>query len=477
MPATTTPRTANPADDDSVVDLLGARLRAPGYRAWRAQVEATGGCAAPIHLNGSSQIRDRDGAVLLDREGEVLAPCGNRRAAVCPACADRYAADAYHLLRAGLAGDVAKGVPERVTEHPRVFLTLTAPSFGPVHTRAVTRRGHVLPCRCGDRHHPDDPRLGTATDPDSYDYSAAVLWQAHAGALWARFTTTLRRALAAALGIRARDLPDHARLSYAKVAEYQRRGLVHFHAVIRLDGPDGPTDAPPPGLGHDALRDAITTAARNAELTSARPDGTRLVLGWGTQLDLRPITPTAARQLENSDGEITDAALAGYIAKYATKSTGAVDHGEGADRPIRDADHIAHLDVTPHHRRMIETAWQLGDLPQYEPLNLRRWAHMLGFRGHFLTKSRAYSVTFGAIRQERRTWRLRHDLDQLAADTDNHGADIGPVDLDTVTVVNTWHVVHIGHRDHTERELALAIAERHRAQRRSTSSMSTRRAA
>jgi hypothetical protein len=102
---------------------------------------------------------------------------------------------------------------------------------------------------------------------------------------------------------------------------------------------------------------------------------------------------------------------------------------------------------------------------------------MLGFRGHFLTKSRAYSVTFGAIRQERRTWRLRHDLDQLAADTDNHGADVGPVDLDTVTVVNTWHVVHIGHRDHTERELALAIAERHRAQQRSTSSMSTRRAA
>jgi hypothetical protein len=47
---------------------------------------------------------------------------------------------------------------------------------------------------------------------------------------------------------------------------------------------------------------------------------------------------------------------------------------------------------------MIETAWQLGGLPQYEGLNLRRWAHMLGFRGHFLTKSRAYSTTFTVIR-------------------------------------------------------------------------------
>jgi hypothetical protein len=315
--------------------------------------------------------------------------------------------------------------------------------------------------------------VGTATDPDTYDYQGAVLWQAHAGMLWARFTTTLRRTLARALGIRARDLPGHARRSYAKVAEYQRRGLVHFHAVIRLDGPDGPTDPPPTGLTPAALRDAITTAARNVQLLTTRPDGTSLVLGWGAQLDLRPVTATAVGQLENRDGEITDAALAGYIAKYATKSTGAVDQGDGADRPIRDSDHIAYLDVTPHHRRMIETAWQLGDLFQYDALNLRRWAHMLGFRGHFLTKSRAYSITFGAIRQQRRTWRLRHDLDQLAAETDDPG-DI-TADADTVVVVNDWWVVHIGHRDHAERELAIAVAERNRAQRRTT--RSTRRAA
>ena len=353
---------------------------------------------------------------------------------------------------------------------------MTAPSFGPVHTRKITRRGHVIPCRCGDRHHPADPRIATPTDPDSYDYEGAVLWQAHGGLLWARFTTTLRRALATALGVGARDFPAHARLSYAKVAEYQRRGLVHFHAVIRLDGPDGPADPPPAVLTHEVLRDAIATAGRTSTLTTTRPDGTPLVLGWGTQLDLRPVTSTAARQLEDDAGHISDAALAGYIAKYATKSTGVVDNGESADRPIRDGDHIAYLDVSPHHRRMIDTAWQLGGLPQYEPLNLRRWAHMLGFRGHFMTKSRAYSTTFTAIRSDRRLWRLRNDLDQLAAATDNRGEDAGPVDLDTITVVNDWHVIQIGHRDHAERELALAIAERHHAQRRNRST-TTRRAA
>jgi Replication initiator protein, pSAM2 len=460
--------------DELEVDSLGMRLRSPGYRAWRAQVQATGGCTAPVHLTGSTQVFDRDGAVLLERGGTVLAPCGNRRAAVCPACSDRYAADAYHLLRAGLAGDEDKGVPDAVTEHPRAFLTLTAPSFGAIHNRKVTRRGHVIPCRCGDRHHPDDPRLATPVDPDSYDYVGGVLWQAHAGMLWARFTTALRRALAAALGVRAREFPDQARLSYAKVAEYQRRGLVHFHAVIRLDGPDGPADPPPAGLSQEALRDAITTAARAATLTASRPDGTPLVLAWGAQLDLRPVTPTTARHLENEAGEITDAALAGYIAKYATKSTGAVAE-DGPDRPIRDEANIAYLDVPPHHRKMIGTAWQLGELPQYDGLNLRRWAHMLGFRGHFLTKSRAYSTTFSAIRHERRTWRLRDDLDQLAADTEDH--DNIQVDLDTVTVVNDWLVVHIGHRDHAERELAIAIAERRRGRRRATCHKTIRRAA
>jgi hypothetical protein len=448
-----------PAHDPDAA--ISARLRAPDYREWRTAVEATGGCAAPIHLRGSTTILDRDGQILIERSGDVLAPCGNRRESVCPACSDRYAADAFHLLRAGLAGDHGKAVPASVTDRPRAFLTMTAPSFGPVHTRKITRRGFVVPCECGDRHHGDDPRIGTARDPDTYDYVGAVLWQAHAGLLWGRFTTALRRALAAALGIRVRDFPDHARLSYAKVAEYQRRGLVHFHAVIRLDGPNGPADPCPPGLDHAALRAAIAHAARAATLAVTRPDGQPMRLTWGGQLDLRPIRPTALAQLEDGSGEFTDAALAGYIAKYATKGTGATD---GADRPIHDITHLAHLDVSPHHKAMIETAWELGEDERYEALNLRRWAHMLGFRGHFLTKSHRYSTTFGAIRHERRTWRLAQDLAQL--DTETNDPDDIPIDPTGVVVINDWMPIRFGHRDHAERELALAIAERNRQHRR-----------
>jgi len=43
--------------------------------------------------------------------------------------------------------------------------------------------------------------------------------------------------------------------------------------------------------------------------------------------------------------------------------------------------------------------------PELADLRLRAWAHMLGFRGHFSTKSRRYSTTLGALRDARADWR------------------------------------------------------------------------
>ncbi|WP_137812003.1 replication initiator [Gandjariella thermophila] len=433
-------------------DRITRRLRASDYTGWRAKVEATGGCLHPVHLTGRYELQDLTGAALTGRSGHIFAPCGNRRASVCPACSDRYAADAFHLVRAGLAGGT-KGVPGSVAERPRFFVTLTAPSFGPVHNRRVSRRGRVQPCACGGYHHDADPRIGTPLDPAGYDYTAAVLWQAHAGELWHRFTIALRRQLAHAAGLSERAFRESARLSYAKVAEYQRRGLIHFHAAIRIDGPTGPDTPAPAWVTADLLEHAIRAAARTVTLTAARPDGAPVELVWGEQVDIRRIRPDQAHQVEDKRGEISDQRLAGYVAKYATKGTGKT---EAADRPIRSQRDIDHLAVADHHRRMIQTCWDLGALPQYQRLNLRKWAHMLGFRGHFLTKSKHYSTTFKAIREERRTYRLRQTLDEL---------ETQGVDLDTVVVVNHWQFTGIGYADQAERELAEAIGERKRQQR------------
>lgn len=435
----------------AVVDRIARRVKAADYQQWRTLVEATGGCAHPIRLSGSWQIHhNRTGEILTQRTGHILAPCGNRRESVCPACSDRYAADAYHLMRAGLAGGT-KNIPDTVADRPRVFLTLTAPSFGPVHNRRMSPRGKQMPCVCGDYHHNADPRIGQPLHPAGYDYTGHVLWQAHAGKLWSRFRTYLTRHLATRAGIPVRDITGHVRVSYAKVAEYQRRGIVHFHAMIRIDGPNGPHDTPPGWATNDLLTVAIRDAHAATRLATPGVDGHTRALTWGQQLDIRPIRPAAAREAENDQGEITDDRLASYVAKYATKGTG---KSEAADRPIRSQLDIDQLRVNPHHKRIIQTTWDLAAHPEYDRLNLRRWAHMLAFRGHFLTKSQRYSTTFRRIRDDRRDYRHQAVLEELG------------ISDESITIVNHWDMTGIGHRSPEETDLAIGIAQRQRATRK-----------
>ncbi|GAA0694074.1 hypothetical protein GCM10010193_55980 [Kitasatospora atroaurantiaca] len=85
--------------------------------------------------------------------------CGNRRASRCTTCSRVYAADTFQLIRAGLSG--GKDVPDTVRTHPRLFASLTAPSFGPAHNRPTDAGGIVRPCRCGKLHEPAEALLCT----------------------------------------------------------------------------------------------------------------------------------------------------------------------------------------------------------------------------------------------------------------------------------------------------------------------------
>jgi hypothetical protein len=305
------------------------------------------------------------------------------------------------MLKAGLVG--GKTVPGTVSGHPKVFATFTAPSFGPVHHRVVGADRRADRCHpygsppCKVRHEVDDPALGQPLDPLSYDYEGAVIWNALATRLWARTVQLVNRQVARLLGIPQRDWSRSGRVSVAKVAEFQARGLVHFHAIFRLDGPE-PDDPAPAGANTDVLNEAIRHATAQAEISAPLATGTVV---WGDQLDLRPVRSQASGETMLTDGQV-----AGYLAKYATK--GAEASGT-ADRPIacracKGRGHLTtdatqtrcwhcrgdgqrrrlhELVLTPHAQRMIETCWRLGDQPELEELRLRPWAHMLGFRGHF----------------------------------------------------------------------------------------------
>jgi hypothetical protein len=53
--------------------------------------------------------------------------------------------------------------------------------------------------------------------------------------LWRYTSNALPRELARLVGTSERKLRQRVRVSYVKVAEYQRRGALHFHVLVRLD--------------------------------------------------------------------------------------------------------------------------------------------------------------------------------------------------------------------------------------------------
>ncbi|MBY8886838.1 replication initiation protein [Streptomyces sp. PTM05] len=433
MTDTATMAGLDPATLADVLRVAGS----PGFDRIQDQIRRTGGCSDPIHLQGATVTRHRvTGQVLhaysTDTEpgGRLRIACGNRRASRCPACAWTYAGDTYHLIRAGLVGDPDKGTPHTIRDHPRVFATLTAPSFGPVHNRPGTR-----PCRCGT-HHPDDAtELGTPLDPTTYDYAGAVLWNNHASDLWRYFTIYLRREIAKRAGLTQKAAREQSRLAFGKVAEYQKRGAVHFHAVIRFDGPEGPDTPPPHWATVTLLTDAIHAAAARVQVdVPPAGDHPARVLGWGTQLDVRPI------KAFGDGAEITEQAVASYVAKYATKAaetTGTVD------RRVGNREALLLLGVPDHPRRLIEACLDLHDA--YPDRKLRDWAHMLGFRGHFSTKSRGYSTTLGALRQVRADYRAAQQREALGL----------PDPDDEATTLTLTHWTYAGH-GHTPGESWLA---------------------
>jgi hypothetical protein len=273
------------------------------------------------------------------------------------------------------------------------------------------------------------------------------VFNAFAPELWRRTLVRLDRLLTRLCKGRQID-PKTVRVSYGKVCEMQRRAVVHFHAIFRLDGVD-PDDKDavvpaPAGIGLADLLDALAAAATGTSFTTPEhPTRPGWAMAWGEQLDLRPVRVP-------SDREINDQMVAGYLAKYATKSTEITGHVSGR---ITRANLAQYADPAGDHiERLIHACWTLGGYDHRYPLSqqddrpyggLRRWAHMLGFGGHFLTKSRRYSVTFTVLRQARVIWQRSQHQDLV----DEH---------DQQTVVLMTELAYVGTGWHTTGDAILA---------------------
>jgi hypothetical protein len=86
---------------------------------------------------------------------------------------------------------------------------------------------------------------------------------------------------------------------------------------------------------------------------------------------------------------------------------------------------------------------------------LGRWVHMLGFRGHFVTKSRGYSTTLGELRNARATYRARQD----------EPPDDGQVPDEPTVVLSAWQYIGCGYLNPGDVLLAAGVEASLRAAR------------
>lgn len=196
-----------------------------------AEDHSTGQCSRPYEVQPGLFIR-----------------CKSRVKSKCVSCAELYRGDWAAIARSGIFdGPVEK--------YAFYLLTLTAPSFGRVHTVSRSLDARARLCGCGLTHTAHEGGLrGVPLDPASYDYGAQVAWNRDSGTLWDR---TRRR---------LRDRWDS--VEYFIVREWQERGALHAHVLVRISRSQAPSDL------------VLGEIARSA-VAASNIDGS--IVGWGEQ--------------------------------------------------------------------------------------------------------------------------------------------------------------------------------------------------
>lgn len=158
--------------------------------------------------------------------------------------------------------------------------------------------------------------------------------------------------------------------------------------------------------------------------------------------------------------------VAGYLAKYATKAASdTTGDGRTTAHYVRLREECHRIAAYAYGRAAAQR--RAGNFEYIDPYALiGKWAHMLGFRGHFSTKSRGYAVTLGRLRRARRRWQT------LTAEAARTGRPIDTADLErrlladdedeTTLVIGSWSYLGTGWRNSGEAALADAAAARAR---------------
>lgn len=335
-------------------------------------------CSNPISLT-SERVDTRTGELSWH---DYEKPCGTRVADKCPHCSNVYRHDAYAVLRAGL-----KAVEG--SHDPFTFITFTAPGadvFGQTHSRRTTGPNEkVKKCLCGAFHEEDDQLIGSAIDPSTYRYDKAADFNAHASRLLA---VTLQR-----LG-----RVSGRKLSYSRVAEFQARGLIHFHVIVKGVVTDRSVDIVVNG-GRDLFKVAAKKKDPTLRLRTMTKKASSGGWSWGPQVNVQRVFP---------GGKFGVGAYMVKVLGYAVKSTGGGAAGNyGHQRKMTSAavrtchcekgmDCARGSHLTEDGKGFYQSK-QSDRFCRRHQLAYNGW----GFRGHILAFSRNWGMTFREVRAKR----------------------------------------------------------------------------
>lgn len=316
--------------------------------------------------------------------------CGARIEARCPSCSALYRGDAFQVIRTGLFNPATK-LPKLFT-----MVTLTAPGsdrFGETHVRHISEKGHVQRCSCKKYHNENDLLLGTPVDPETYNYAGATAFNANASRLFAVTMQKLSRILG-------------RKLQVVRVVEFQKRGLVHVHALV---------------LGTVTQRSLEIVVRGGKNLRTGRTIAAAQSGGWMWGPQCQADVKSSA-----NPGEAIFYLV--KVVKYALKDTGkgecknyrhgrrmhdAAETGLRCGKSIYECEHgsrwsavdVKDTDETTGEITYTRSKVYLqGKKVSYTCRKHRRAIEGWGFRGHVLAKSRNWGCTFRGVRERRQSW-------------------------------------------------------------------------
>jgi len=311
--------------------------------------------------------------------------CGARLKDRCAPCSQVWQDDAYFALING-----AKNHKGSVT-----FLTFTAPgskTFGKSHTAQYQNKASER-CACRGFHKPEDLIVGVPIykkGVEPFAYKKVVEFNNLAPRLTSVTLQKIWRLMATDLG---KDMKE-VRMPYARVMEWQERGLLHTHIII---------------LGHiptyiveKAINGALPTQSRRRVLPATHK-GYR----WGENYKVQHINSADGSQAKKLSGYVTK--LVSYALKDVTKS----DSGKSTPQEIyrsqlrRQTNSVIKCEkvlseccVSKANTRNPAYKLESSSKRNY-CIRHRRGHHQIGFTGNVLSINRKWGYSLQSGRKAR----------------------------------------------------------------------------